>query len=45
MAVRRNLGDELWTWAKRRSGEITPISSVTGALWLLENDPGPPAIY
>jgi phage terminase large subunit-like protein len=45
VAVRRDIGDDLWTWSRRKSGDISPLVAGTGALWLLENDPGAPAIY
>jgi hypothetical protein len=45
-AVKRNIGDDLWTWSRRRSGDISPIVSVTGAAWLLETSPpGEPSVY
>ena len=38
-AVKRALGDDLWTWSRRRSADISPIVSATGAAWLLETQP------
>jgi len=38
-AVRRDMGDDLWTWSRRRSSDISPIVSATGAAWLLETQP------
>lgn len=39
VAVRRDIGDDLWTWSRRKSGDISPLVSVTGAAWLLETRP------
>jgi len=38
-AVRRDIGDDLWTWSRRKSGDISPLVSATGAAWLLETSP------
>jgi len=38
-AVKRPVGDDLWTWSRRRSADISPIVSATGAAWLLETEP------
>jgi hypothetical protein len=38
-AVKRDVGDDLWTWSRRKSADISPIVSATGALWLLETQP------
>ena len=36
-AAKRYIGDSGWDWGRRKtSGDIAPIRSVTGALWLLE---------
>jgi phage terminase large subunit-like protein len=35
-AVSRDIGDDLWTWSRRKSGDISPLVSATGAAWLLE---------
>lgn len=39
VAVRRDIGDDLWTWSRRKSGDISPLVAVTGAAWLLESMP------
>lgn len=39
VAVKRDLGDDLWLWSRRRSGDISPIVAVTGAAWLAEVSP------
>jgi phage terminase large subunit-like protein len=39
VAVRRDIGDDLWTWSRRKSGDISPLVSATGACWLLEVSP------
>jgi hypothetical protein len=39
VAVKRDIGDELWTWSRRKSGDISPLVAVTGAAWLLETRP------
>jgi hypothetical protein len=36
VAIKRNIGDDLWTWSRRKSGDISPLVAVTGAAWLLE---------
>lgn len=36
VAVKRDIGDDLWTWSRRKSGDISPLVAVTGAAWLLE---------
>lgn len=38
-AVKRDIGDDLWTWSRRKSADISPIVSATGAAWLLETQP------
>lgn len=39
-AVKRDVGEGLWTWSYRRShADISPLVAVTGALWLLEQSP------
>lgn len=38
-AVKRDIGDDLWAWSRRKSTDISPIVSATGALWLLERQP------
>ena len=38
-AVKRDIGDDLWTWSRRKSADISPLVSATGAAWLLENQP------
>lgn len=38
-AVKRQVGDDLWTWSRRKSADISPIVSATGAAWLLETEP------
>jgi hypothetical protein len=45
VAIKRDIGDDLWTWSRRKSGDISPLVAVTGAAWLLESYPGMPAIY
>lgn len=46
VAVRRDIGDDLWTWSRRKSGDISPIVSATGAAWLLSSiQVALPAIY
>lgn len=35
-AVPRDIGDDLWTWSRRKSADISPIVAATGALWQLE---------
>jgi hypothetical protein len=38
-AVKRDIGDDLWVWSRRRSSaDICPIVAATGAAWLLELD-------
>jgi len=39
VAVKRDIGDDLWTWSRRKSGDISPLVAVTGAAWLLETRP------
>lgn len=39
VAVKRDIGDDLWTWSRRKSGDISPLVSATGAAWLLETRP------
>jgi hypothetical protein len=36
VAIKRDIGDDLWTWSRRKSGDISPLVAVTGAAWLLE---------
>ena len=40
-AVKRDMGDPgLWSWGRKKSGgDISPLVSTTGALWLLESQP------
>jgi hypothetical protein len=38
-AVKRPLGDDLWTWSRRKSADISPIVSASGALWMLLRQP------
>lgn len=38
-AVKRDIGDDLWTWSRRKSTDITALVSATGAAWLLETQP------
>jgi hypothetical protein len=38
-AVKRDIGDDLWAWSRRKSADISPIVTVTGAAWLLETHP------
>ncbi|GGV34139.1 hypothetical protein GCM10010182_67500 [Actinomadura cremea] len=38
-AAKRPLGDDLWTWSRRKSAEISPIVSATGAAWMLATEP------
>jgi hypothetical protein len=38
-AVKRDIGDDLWAWSRRKSADITAIVSATGAAWLLETQP------
>lgn len=38
-AVKRDLGDDLWMWSRRKSTDISPIVAATGAAWLLEVEP------
>jgi hypothetical protein len=38
-AVKRPVGDDLWTWSRRKSADISPIVSASGALWMLEMQP------
>lgn len=38
-AVKRDIGDDLWTWSRRRSADISPLVSATGVAWLLETQP------
>ncbi len=45
VAVRRDIGDDLWTWSRRKSGDISPLVAVTRAAWLLETAELLPAIY
>jgi hypothetical protein len=37
VAIKRDIGDDLWTWSRRKSGDISPLVAVTGAAWLLES--------
>jgi hypothetical protein len=39
VAAARDIGDDLWTWSRRKSGDISPLVAVTGAAWLLRNRP------
>jgi hypothetical protein len=39
VAVKRDIGDDLWTWSRRKSGDISPLVAATGAAWLLETRP------
>lgn len=32
-AARRDVGDGLWTWTRRKSGDICPLVAATAALW------------
>lgn len=32
-AARRDVGDGLWTWTRRKSGDICPLVAATEALW------------
>ena len=41
VAVPRDIGDNLWTWSRRKSGDISPLVAVTGAAWLLEYNRDP----
>lgn len=45
VAIKRDIGDDLWTWSRRKSGDISPLVAVTGAAWLLESDRDIVAIY
>jgi phage terminase large subunit-like protein len=45
VAVKRDIGDDLWTWSRRKSGDISPLVAVTGAAWLLECSRNFLAIY
>src|SRR5215207_2476340 len=40
-AIKRDMGDPgLWSWGRKKSGgDISPLVSTTGALWLLESQP------
>lgn len=39
-AVRRDVGDGLWAWGRRKSTtDITPLVAATGALWALSTKP------
>jgi len=38
-AVKRDIGDDLWAWSRRKSTDISPLVSATGAAWLLETMP------
>jgi len=38
-AVKRDIGDDLWAWSRRKSADITALVSATGAAWLLETRP------
>lgn len=41
-AVKRDLGDGLWAWSRRKSdGDICPLVAVTGAFWGLSVSPPP----
>lgn len=47
VAVPRDIGDDLWTWSRRKSGDISPLVSATGATWLLQltQATSPPMIF
>jgi phage terminase large subunit-like protein len=47
VAVKRDIGDDLWTWSRRKSGDISPLVSATGAAWLLQlsQATSPPMIF
>jgi hypothetical protein len=32
-SARRDVGDGLWTWTRRKSGDISPLVAATAALW------------
>lgn len=38
-AVKRDIGDDLWSWSRRKSTDISPLVAATGAAWLLETQP------
>lgn len=39
-AVKREIGEGLWSWGRRKSvTDISPLVAVTGALWLLAQEP------
>lgn len=40
-AIKRDMGDPgLWSWGRKKSGgDISPLVSTTGALWLMESQP------
>jgi hypothetical protein len=43
-AVRREIGEGMWAWGRRKSGtDISPLVAATGALWLLAQEPPKPA--
>jgi hypothetical protein len=45
VAIKRDIGDDLWTWSRRKSGDISPLVAVTGAAWLLESADNLVGIY
>lgn len=39
-AVKREIGEGLWSWGRRKSiTDISPLVAVTGALWMLAQEP------
>lgn len=41
-AVKREIGEGLWSWGRRKSvTDISPLVAVTGALWMLAQEPPP----
>jgi hypothetical protein len=41
-AVKRDIGEGAWAWGRKKSAtDISPLVSVTGALWLLAQEPPP----
>lgn len=38
-AARRDVGDGLWTWTRRKSGDICPLVAATASLWALSTPP------
>jgi hypothetical protein len=43
-SARRDVGDGLWTWTRRKSGDICPLVAATEAAWGLSTAPPPPVV-